>query len=49
MDLRFIHAFARVGAYAEAGYNFSTALFVNAQYRIADRGNGASFTLGARF
>jgi hypothetical protein len=49
MDLRFVHAFVRVGAYAEAGYNLSSALFVNAQYRVADRGDGASITLGARF
>lgn len=48
MDLQFIHAFARVGAYAEAGYNFSGSLFVNAQYRFVDRGDGASLAFGVR-
>ncbi len=48
MDLQFVHAFVRVGAYAEAGYNFDSRLFVNAQGRAADRGNGASLALGVR-
>lgn len=49
MDLQFIHAFARVGAYAEAGYNLSGPLFVNAQYRLVNRGSGASLAFGVRF
>lgn len=48
MDLQFVHAFVRVGAYAEAGYNFDSRLFVNAQYRFADRGDGASLAVGVR-
>lgn len=48
MDLQFVHAFVRVGGYAEAGYNFDSRLFVNAQYRFADRGDGASLALGVR-
>jgi len=49
MDLRFVHAFARVGGYGEIGYNVSSELFANAQYRIVDRGDAASLTLGVRF
>ena len=48
MDLQFIHAFARPGGYAEVGYNFNRSLFVNAQYRLADRGDGASLAFGIR-
>ncbi len=49
MDLRFVHAFARVGGYGEIGYNVTRNVFANAQYRFADRGDGASLTLGVRF
>ncbi len=48
-DLNGSHAFARPGAYAEAGYNVTEALFVNAQYRLVDRAGGAALTLGVRF
>ena len=48
-DLSGIHAFFRPGAYAEAGYNFTGTVFVNAQYRLTDRAGGATFALGARF
>lgn len=49
MDLRFSHAVARFGGYAEAGYNLDRALFVDAQYHLVDRGSGASVALGTRF
>ena len=48
-DLNGIHAFARPGAYAEAGYNVTETLFLNAQYRLVDRAGGAALALGARF
>ena len=44
-DLNGAHAFARPGAYAEAGYNVTETLFVNAQYRLVDRAGGAALTL----
>ena len=48
-DLNGIHAFFRPGAYAEAGYNLTGAVFLNAQYRLTDRAGGATLALGARF
>ena len=49
MDLNGAHTFARPGAYAEAGYNLTGTVFLNAQYRLVDRGAGVTFALGARF
>ena len=49
MDLRFVHAFARFGGYGEIGYNVTSNVFANAQYRLVDRGNGAALSLGVRF
>lgn len=49
MDLRFVHAFARVGGYVEAGYNLNSSLFVSTQYRFVDQGSGVSVLLGTRF
>ena len=48
-DLNGAHAFARPGAYAEAGYNVTDTLFLNAQYRLVDRAGGATLALDARF
>ena len=48
-DLSGIHAFFRPGAYAEAGYNLTDTLFLNAQYRLTDRAGGTTLALGARF
>ena len=48
-DLNGAHAFARPGAYAEAGYNLTETFFVNAQYRLVDRAGGSALTLGVRF
>lgn len=49
LDLSGRHAFGRVGIYGEAGYNFSSAVFVGASYRFVDQGSGASLVLGTRF
>lgn len=49
MDLNGAHAFFRPGAYAEAGYNVTDTLFLNAQYRLVDRAAGATLALGVRF
>jgi len=49
MDLNGTRAFARPGAYAEAGYNVTETFFVNTQYRLVDRAGGTTLTLGVRF
>ena len=49
LDLNGRHAFGRLGAYGEVGYNVTDRLFAAAQYRVVDQENGLGLTAGVRF